>query len=66
MINQNAKLKEICSLLLEEVIWETMKEVKIHEAKIEKLELQKFMHQKQIEELKIENKALKVKMKMKN
>ena len=66
MINQNAKLKEICSLLLEEVIWETKKEVKIHEAKIEKLELQKFMHQKQIEELKIENKALKVKIKMKN
>ena len=66
MINQNAKLKEICSLLLEEVIWETMKEVKIHEAKIEKLELQKCRHQKQIEELKIENKALKVKMKMKN
>ena len=51
MINQNAKLKEICSLLLEEVIWEKMKEVKIHKAKIEKLESQKFMHQKQVEEL---------------
>ena len=47
VINQDAKFKEICSSLLEEVKTEIVKEVKI-----EKIELDKAMFQKQIQELK--------------
>ena len=38
LITQDAKLKEICSSLLEEVKEETMKKVKIHKVRIKKLE----------------------------
>ena len=52
LINQDANLKEICSLLLEGVKTEIMKEVKIHKVKIEKHQSDKAMLQKQIEEFK--------------
>ena len=51
LINQDAKLKEICSSLLEELKTEIMKEVKIHKAKIKKVESGKVILQNQIEEL---------------
>ena len=48
LINQGTKLKETCSLLLEEVNIEKMKKVKIH---IVETESDKAMLQKQIEKL---------------
>ena len=51
LINQDDKLKEICSSVSEEKKTEIMKEVKIYKVKIEKLESDKAMLQKQIEEL---------------
>ena len=52
LINQDAKLKEICSSLLEEVKTEIKKEVKINKIKTKKLDSGKTMLEKQIEELK--------------
>ena len=52
LINQDAKLKEICFSLLEEVKTEIKKEVKIHKIKTKKLDSGKTMLEKQIEELK--------------
>ena len=52
LIIQDAKLKEICSSLLEEVKTEIRKEVKIHKVKTKKLDSDKTMLEKQIEELK--------------
>ena len=43
LINQNAKLKKICSSLLEEFKTKIMQEVKIHKVKIEKIESGKAM-----------------------
>ena len=51
LINQDEKLKEICSSVSEEKKTEIMKEVKIYKVKIEKLESDKAMLQKQIKEL---------------
>ena len=46
LLNQDAKLKEICYSLLEEVKTEKMEEVKIHKVKIDKLESHRAMLQK--------------------